>query len=129
MRRSLVPLLLVTVLLVACGKDNDDSVVSIHQQSGETISVGVGQHFAVQLPANPTTGFSWQLTADPGGQVQVLGHTYVAATPQQIGSGGNELFTFQAVSAGTTTLAFGYSRPWETGVAPAQTATFPVKVS
>jgi inhibitor of cysteine peptidase len=115
-------------VLVACGNDNDDSVVNIYQQSGETISVGVGQHFAVQLAANPTTGFSWQLTADPGSQVQLLGHTYVAGTPQQPGSGGNELFTFQAVAAGSTTLAFGYSRPWETGVAPAQTAAFPVKV-
>jgi inhibitor of cysteine peptidase len=128
MKRLLAPVLLLSVLLVACGKDSDDSVI-IYQQSGQTITVGVGQHFAVQLDANPTTGYTWQLTADPGAPVQVLGHTYTPAPPQQPGSGGTELFTFQAVAAGTSTLAFGYVRPWETGVAPAQTAAFPVKVS
>jgi inhibitor of cysteine peptidase len=128
MRRLLAPVLLLGVLLVACGKDSDDSV-TIYQQSGQTVAVGVGQQFAVQLEANPTTGYTWQLTADPGAPVQVLGHSYSPAPPQQPGSGGTELFTFKAVAAGTTTLAFGYLRPWETGVAPVQTAAFPVKVS
>ena len=128
MKRLLAPVLLLSVLLAACGGDSDDSVTT-YQQSGQTITVGAGQHFAVQLDANPTTGYTWQLTTDPGSQVKVLGHTYTPAPPQQPGSGGTELFTFQAVAAGTTTLAFGYLRPWETGVAPAQTAAFPVKVS
>jgi inhibitor of cysteine peptidase len=128
MKRLLAPVLLLSVLLVACGTDGDDSVI-IYEQSGQTITAGVWQHFAVQLDANATTGYTWQLTADPGAQVQLLGHTYTPAPPQQPGSGGTELFTFQAVAAGTTTLTFGYLRPWETGVAPVQPAAFPVKVS
>ena len=128
MKRLVAPVLLLSVLLAACGNDSDDSAI-IYQQSGQTIAVGLGQHFAVQLDANPTTGYTWQLTADPGAAVKVVGHTYTPTPPQQPGSGGTELFTFQAVAAGTPTLAFGYVRPWETGVAPAQTATFPVKVS
>jgi inhibitor of cysteine peptidase len=126
--RFVVPLLLATLLLVACGQDNDDSA-SVYQQSGESVAVGVGQHFAIELDSNPTTGYSWQLTAPPGSQVTLIDEDYTPTGPQTAGSGGVQRFTFEAAAAGTTSLAFGYVRPWETGVAPAKTATFPVKVS
>jgi inhibitor of cysteine peptidase len=128
MPRLVAPLLLAALLLAACGRDSDDSVV-VYQQPGESITVESGKRFAVELDANPTTGYTWQLTADPGGQVQLVGSEYTAAGTQLPGSGGTQRFTFQATATGTTSLAFGYVRPWETGVAPAKTATFPVKVT
>jgi inhibitor of cysteine peptidase len=128
MPRLVAPLLLVTLLLAACGRDSDDSVV-IYRQPGESITVGTGTRFAVELEANPTTGYTWQMTADPGGQVQLVGSDYAATGTQLPGSGGTQTFTFQAAATGTTSLAFGYVRPWETGVAPVKTATFPVKVT
>jgi inhibitor of cysteine peptidase len=128
MTRLVGPLLLATLLLVACGQDNDDSA-SVYRQSGESVAVGVGQRFAIELDSNPTTGYSWQLTAPPGGQVTLIDEDYTPAGPQTAGSGGVQRFTFEGTATGTTSLAFGYARPWETGVAPANTATFPVKVS
>jgi inhibitor of cysteine peptidase len=128
MTRFVAPLLLAALLLGACGRDDDDSVV-IYQQPGESITVVTGKRFAVELEANPTTGYSWQLTAPPGDQVQLIDSDYTPAGPQQPGSGGTQRFTFQATATGTTSLAFGYVRPWETGVAPTKTATFPVKVT
>jgi inhibitor of cysteine peptidase len=127
MTRFVAPLVLATLLLVACGQDNDDSAAVYH--SGESVSVGVGQHFAIELDSNPTTGFSWQLSAPPGAQVTLIDEDYTPTGPQTAGSGGVQRFTFEAAATGTTSLAFAYVRPWETGVAPANTATFPVKVS
>jgi inhibitor of cysteine peptidase len=118
---------LATLLLVACGRDGDDSVVA-YQQPGASIAVGVGQRFAVELDGNPTTGYSWQLAAAPGDQVRLVDDDF---TPSggQIGSGGVQRFTFEALATGTTSLAFAYVRPWETGVAPVNAAQFPVKVT
>ena len=42
---------------------------------------------------------------------------------------GVQRFEFQGAAAGSITLTFNYLRPWEQGVAPAKTATFPVTVS
>ena len=128
MTRLVAPLLLAALLLAACGREDDDSVIVI-QQPSESISVGVGQRFAVELEANPTTGYTWQLSAPPGDQVHLVDSDFTPTGPQQPGSGGMQRFTFEAVASGSTSLAFGYVRPWETGVAPAQTATYPVKVT
>jgi len=128
MKRLLATLMLVTLLVAACGKDDDDSVV-VYRQAGQSITAGVGQRFAVELNANPTTGYSWQLTAPPGSQVRLIDEDYTPTAAEQVGGGGVQRFTFEATATGSTSLGFGYVRPWETGVAPAQTAAFPVKVT
>jgi len=127
-KRLLATLMVVTLLVAACGRDDDDSVV-VYRPPTDSINAGVGQRFAVELNGNPTTGFSWQLTAPPGNQVRLIDEDYTPASTDQVGSGGVQRFTFEATSAGLTSLAFGYVRPWETGVAPAQTAAFAVKVA
>jgi inhibitor of cysteine peptidase len=121
-------LVLSLLVLAACGSDNDDSVAT-YRQSGESIAVDSGKSFVIALDANPTTGYSWQLSAPPGDQVSLIDQDYTPTAPQQPGSGGVQQFTFEAKAAGTTTLAFEYVRPWEKDVAPAQTATFPVSVT
>jgi enoyl-CoA hydratase/carnithine racemase len=45
------------------------------------------------------------------------------------GAGGTQEIRIEGVAAGTATLEFGYRRPWETGVPPTETASFPVTVS
>jgi inhibitor of cysteine peptidase len=116
------------LVLAACGSDNDDSVV-VYRQPGDTVSVSGGKRFMIELEANPTTGYTWQVSAAPGDQVRLVDQDYTPTGTQQPGSGGVQQFTFEARSAGSTTLAFDYVRPWEKDVAPAQTATFPVKVT
>ena len=56
------------------------------------------------------------------------GSEYTANQPEMPGSGGTERFTFMAIGAGSTTLRFEYSRPWESGVSPAQVAEYRVVV-
>ncbi len=121
-------LVLSLLVLAACGSDNDDSV-AVYRQSGESIAVGSGKRFVIELDANPTTGYSWLLSAPPGDPVSLVDQDYTPTGPQQPGSGGVQQFTFEAKAAGTTTLAFEYVRPWEKDVAPTQTATFPVSVT
>lgn len=115
------------------------------------ITVANGQQFAIVLPSNRTTGYSWQfaqlydesvvrlvhydyLPAVPSGPGPIppgqipLGAGNLPGSSAPIGAGGEECWVFQAVGAGTTTIALQYVRPWETDVAPAQYMTFEVQV-
>lgn len=100
--------------------------------NGGTVNVTVGQELEVRLAGNPTTGFSWARTGCEGGAVAAVGEgAYVQrpAQPGMVGVGGEFVFRFRAVKAGTTKLTFAYFRPWEKGVPPVETFTATVTVA
>ncbi len=122
-------LLTVPVLLVsACGSDTGGSSGTVYSTPGTAISVASGKEFTIELEATPSTGYSWQLAQPPGDKVVLLDSDFEQGGSQP-GASGMQRFVFKAQSAGTTTLSFGYVRPWEQGVAPAKTADFPVTVT
>ena len=134
MRRLLgvlvLPVLLVAVL-TACGDDDEGGGGggTVYTQAGEQVSVRVGDEFTIELASTPSTGYSWELAEDPGDQVQLVDHDYEAEGDAQPGSSGVQRFVFEGMKVGTTQLTFSYVRPWETGVAPVDTAGFGVSVS
>jgi predicted secreted protein len=97
-------------------------------------NVKVGERFDVVLKSNPTTGFKWSLALPyEEGPVKLVGSSYRAPTqapnrPPIVGAGGEEAWTFEAVSKGTAFLAFGYQRPWES-VQPPQRYAVAVSVN
>ena len=80
--------------------------------SGQQMAVAQGQTFTIQLSANPSTGYHWTPTFDTGA-LSLKSQTFVSnATPTRlVGVGGTELFTFQALRAGTTSITFDYVSP------------------
>lgn len=97
--------------------------------AAESIEVEAGARFSLTLDANPTTGYQWRLVqpADEG-VVKLAGTQYTPRTPGLPGGGGAQVWTFQAVAPGTTTIQLEYVRPWEVGVAPARVLQRPVAV-
>lgn len=75
------------------------------------IEVAAGEELAVVLPANPTTGYSWQVEAD-GSYLALLSQQFETSGPG-VGAGGREVFRFRALQLGKTHLRFHYRRPWE----------------
>jgi inhibitor of cysteine peptidase len=126
-RRILALLLLAPALLLTACSDDDSG--KVYTQPGEAITVGEGGEFTIQLSSNPSTGYRWVLTEPPGEQVQLVDDDFEAKGSSQPGSGGVQRFVFRGVAKGSTTLQMGYVRPWEQGVAPTQTAEFPVTVA
>ena len=61
--------------------------------------------------------------------IRVVSDTYEGADSNVVGSGGTQEVVIEGTGAGTTTFELRYVRPWEDGVAPAETATFDVTVS
>lgn len=120
----LVMLVLLAAGLLACQRP-----VSHLAPADEVVQARVGSEFTVALNANPTTGYQWKLVPPAGdAPVQFVSRSFVADTPQRLGSGGMETWTFRALRAGATQLEFTYVRPWEAGVDPVQQRTINVEI-
>jgi inhibitor of cysteine peptidase len=78
----------------------------------QVIHIAVGQAFAVELPANPTTGYLWQPQVDRQ-RLEWTGEEYRPGS-DAIGAGGREIHRFRALEAGRTEIVLEYRRPWDT---------------
>jgi inhibitor of cysteine peptidase len=100
-------------------------------EPGGQVALAVGQELALDLQANATTGYAWELvppvpemltTTDPG--------TYRPATTSEprVGAGGSTSFVFRAARPGKGVLQLVYRRPWEHDIPPARTVRIDVDV-
>ena len=99
----------------------------IHTVPQKIIRVKPNTTFTVLLSANRTTGYSWELDPTQGrSELQLLGHNYEPAG-NQIGSGGEERWSFRASKASEYRVHFSYRRPWEKNAAPAKSLEIVVR--
>ncbi len=103
------------ILLSACGggkiKINDTD-------NGRPVAAKVGQTIVLELNANPTTGYSWQINQIDTTILQQVGEVQYDSDSTLLGSGGTETIIFEVIGSGATTLMLNYQRPWEEGIAP-----------
>lgn len=80
--------------------------------SGQQIAVTQGQTFTISLSANPSTGYQWRASFDTG-TLSLQNETFVSnpTSTLLVGVGGTDLFTFQALRVGTTSVTFDYVSP------------------
>jgi inhibitor of cysteine peptidase len=117
---------LAAILLGACsmamGSPGKSTLAASYEEFTQTkniskqITVNEGSELLVNLPSNPSTGYSWTEPAveRPDVLAQVKSE-YVAPGATSVGSAGNQIWTLKASGKGTTTFKTGYSRPWEGG--------------
>ena len=93
------------------------------------ITVKVGQKFKLTLKCNPTTGYQWVL-AKPLAEklLKLQGSEYQRLDPKLIGSGGNQVWTFQALAEGKTEIGLNYLRSWEKDVKPVEVTNYVVVI-
>ncbi|MFC5697402.1 protease inhibitor I42 family protein [Pseudomonas sp. GCM10022186] len=118
--RLLLPLGL--ALLAACAQQQTGPVLVQDQQDDCPLSLEQGQPLVLTLPSNPTTGFRWVVRDAAANVLQSLGPE-VYSTPEDaglVGSAGQSTWRFKANHAGEGRLHLDYQRPWEAGVAPAE---------
>lgn len=95
----------------------------------QPIVVAAGETFTIRLSANPSTGYAWQQTGTP--DTAVVRHretSYIAPSSTRLGAAGVEVWTFEAVGRGTTTITLAYRRSWERNRPPLEQRTFTVTV-
>lgn len=78
-----------------------------------------GDHYAVRMPSNPTTGYEWEmLCQDLSGSLTYIDKSYETSATRpgsklKCGTGGTEKWMFKATGLGRTQVLFGYKRSWE----------------
>ena len=101
------------------------------RHNGQTVHVETGSKLEIRLEGNPTTGYSWQISALTGssvvqnGSVEYLPEAHILPL---VGSGGTFVVRLQAKQAGKSTIKLDYLRPWEKGRAPADRFSVNVQV-
>jgi inhibitor of cysteine peptidase len=95
-----------------------ENAVNDPSQTSGIIETKAGENFTITLPANRTTGYSWQIGEFTPGIVKLIGEDYKLAENSRglVGAGGEQIWTFEAVSAGKVTIHFEYARPWEKNI-------------
>ena len=130
-RFSLIALLILLIVLTVatgCSPQQQEVKASV-SDNGREMQLKKGQTLVVTLEANPTTGYSWEVTEPLDEQVlRQLGEPEFKAESDLVGAGGVQILRFEAVNAGQTTLKLAYRRSWEKDVEPLETYSIEVVV-
>jgi inhibitor of cysteine peptidase len=98
---------------------------------GKDLVIRRGDLLVVNLPANPTTGYSWSVASSSSGilkQVEASRFEPSRYRRGMVGVGGRQHWKFRAVARGKLLLNFSYARPWENHVAPVRVIQWPVTI-
>jgi inhibitor of cysteine peptidase len=85
------------------------------QENGIDQKLKVNDPMTIELPANPTTGYRWQVEYDKD-YLDFLGEDYRTGQKpgdRRVGVGGISRFTFRALKAGQTKVSLKYQQPWK----------------
>ena len=86
---------------------------------GGVVRLAVGNVLAVRLPANPSTGYRWNVAVnDPRVLRSEGGPARETAATDLVGSGDSQVFEFKATRAGKTSLGMASVKPGDPAAAP-----------
>lgn len=100
---------------------------TIYTEDNTTIDVAAGDSVTIQLPINPSTGYTW-VASYPMGYVQISDDILETESDGAVGVGTHEQWVFSADTAGTATVTFDLFPPGSKAKAE-QTVTFTVNAS
>ncbi|HMR99652.1 MAG TPA: protease inhibitor I42 family protein [Anaerolineales bacterium] len=93
----------------------------------QPIEAQARETFEIVIDSNPSTGYHWDIVGELNG-VEFVSTEYTADEPVMPGSGGVDVWTFKAVSAGQTEITLGSYPPDPNVTEPAQTVTFNIVI-
>ena len=130
-------LLFLTSLLVGCAAPTEAPTANPAAGStrpaltdpADPIEVQAGETFNIVIDSNPSTGYHWDFTGELDGTVvEFVSSNYTADEPVAPGSGGVDVWTFKAVSAGEAQITLGNYPPGVTTGEPENSVTFDIVV-
>lgn len=100
-------------------------------ENGKDVLVDRGDLVVIHLKANPTTGYDWSYSPSKKGMLRQEGEVVREAKGNAKGMVGvpvSETWKLKAVRPGALLVTFSYIRPWEKGVDPVKTVSWPVLI-
>jgi inhibitor of cysteine peptidase len=110
------------------GQTTSSNGGKVYTEDNTDVNVATGDSFTIQLPINPSTGYTWVPNV-PMGYVQVS-DTILEPEDQGniVGQGTAEQWVFSADTPGTGTITFDLMPPGQ-GKTPDRTVTFTVNAN
>ena len=105
-------ILLSMILLCSCKNITELTF----DNNGSSIELKKGDKINIKLESNPTTGYTWILSENTDENIISMTNSEFIQTEKEeelVGSGGYEIFTFQAEKNGQTEIILTYKRSWE----------------
>jgi inhibitor of cysteine peptidase len=87
--------------------------------SGQEVSVAVGETIEIELAENPTTGYRWRLDCRPAAVFQSVSDSFQAG--KRSGEEGVHRWVLRAMNAGSGKISGQYQRSWAPDAPPART--------
>ena len=81
--------------------------------SGKTLVLDKPGLLALKLNANPSTGYSWQVSASSAAVTKVGSSFTIVREEAMVGAPGTEIIFLNVQEPGTYTVNMEYKRPWE----------------
>ena len=99
------------------------------QTAPEAIELAVGAEATIALPANPSTGYRWQVSETESSNLSAVRISDAGFTPDsaRIGAPGLMRWRIEGLRAGAAEVVFVYRRPWES-VAPSRKHVLRVRI-
>lgn len=113
--------------LCAC-EWKDGSERFTEADSGQSVDFALSKSFEVQLSANPSTGYQWDVSVLPTNILVQTGDPSYKADSSDVGAGGKITYSYETMTRGQGTLVLIYHRPFETGIPPQNTFTLNITV-
>lgn len=115
------------LLLAACAP-----LTVTEQNNGGSVKLSPGRSMRVELYANPSTGYSWDVAAIDTTLLRLNKTTQVQPPPHNPpipGAPVTVILEFQAMAKGHTALKLVYRQPWDQKTPPAQTYVLDVNIN
>ena len=126
---KMLPVLVLLMMLAACGSDGPDPMIFTDADSGNEISIRSGEEFTLRLESNPSTGYQWVIpTESMPLMLSVIERDFEGPTGDLIGAPGTQVFTVEADEEGAGVLRLEYTRPWDEQAIPEKVAEYVVRV-
>ncbi len=114
-------LLVLAIALLTAGKQRGITLRLTQTDSGSTITLHTGETLEIVLPANPTTGYTWEVKSGSETLLKQQGEPVFTPDSKALGSEGRMIFRFDVVAVGKGSLVLLYRRTFEPEVKPLRT--------
>ncbi len=124
---AIICILFIAPLIIGCQPGQSSQQVDIscdefmsQNHITRNITVSSSGSLTVSLCSNATTGFQWGKVVgiSQSSVIKQKSHNFIEPQAQKtplVGAAGKEVWVFDVVGKGTSTITFSYGRPWDGG--------------
>lgn len=130
-RYSIAFLFIAGLFFASCRAEQrpENIYIAGQEDSGQAVTMGVGDVLQVVLRENRSTGYLWSVVTNDEAILKTDGEPDYVVESDAAGAGGEVTYAFQAVAPGTSMLRMVNAMQQDTAVEPAEVYELTVTVS